>query len=225
MWVPDDEVLFARFTVPRPHDVLPTLITHSWHLLARLQHNAVEHNCLEVDRCLRPAFALILLFLQNKDGNVGKGFNSEEWCNVLEEIIKAARRSWAEAYPNTPFSECIFMYDNPGFHNLDVGQKAHLLKPGKLLDSLDQLQQPPRYSGDMMQCIEHVHSWICSAWFKQRFREGEPTNNADREAQLSSLFYELVTPESVRKNVDKLVRLLNYMVEKNDGGYAPPRLV
>lgn len=182
-------------------------------------------NCLKLLRRLAPGCALILLFLQNKDGSVGKGFNSEEWCMVLAEIIKAARRSWAEAYPDTPFSECIFMFDNPSFHKLDEGQKAFLLCPGTLLDSLDQLQQPPRYSGDMMQCIEHVHSWICSAWFQQRFREGEPTNNADREAQLSTLFYELVTAESVRKNVDKLMRLLSYMVEKNDGGYAPPRLV
>lgn len=117
------------------------------------------------------------------------------------------------------------MYDNPNFHNLDEGQKAHLLKPGVLLDSLDQLQQPPPYSGDFMQCIEHVHGWICSEWWKERFRSGTPETNEEREAELSNLFYTLVGPDSVRKNVLKLLRLLDHVVQQGTGDYAPPGLV
>lgn len=151
--------------------------------------------------------------------------NSNEWCYVLEQIILAARRAWKEAYPNTPFRECIFMYDNPSIHNLDEGQKAQLLRPGVLLDSLDQLQNPPKYSGDMMQCIEHVHAWICSEWWKDRFRNGDPLTNEDREAALGSIFYKLVTSESVTKNIDKLMRLLQHIDEVGTGDYAPPDLV
>ena len=117
------------------------------------------------------------------------------------------------------------MYDNPSIHNLDEGQKAQLLRPGVLLDSLDQLQNPPKYSGDMMQCIEHVHAWICSEWWKDRFRNGDPLTNEDREAALGSIFYKLVTSESVTKNIDKLMRLLQHIDEVGTGDYAPPDLV
>ena len=151
--------------------------------------------------------------------------NSNEWFAVLIKIITSARQQWAEAYPDTPFEECIFMYDNPSFHNLNEAQKTHLVQPGVLLDSLDQLQNPPTYSGDMMQCIEHVHSWICSEWWKDRFCNGEQLTVEDREASLSTIFYDQVSAKSVRKNVHKLVRLLDHIVAQGDGGYAPQNLV
>ena len=151
--------------------------------------------------------------------------NSNEWCYVLEQIIIHARQAWKEAYPDTPFRECIFMYDNPNFHNLDEGQKAQLYQPGVLLDSLDQLQNPPPYSGDMMQCIEHVHSWICGEWWKDRFRYGCPVTNEEREAALGTIFYTLVSADSVKKNVLKLIKLLEHIVHEKTGGYGPPDLV
>ena len=211
--------------MPSSEQVLLLLLTDFWHRIAIAKHDVVRMQLPDVRWGPTPRLALNLPFLQNKDGSQGKGMNSNEWCWVLENIIINARKAWVEAYPDTPFSQCIFMYDNPSIHNLDVGQKAQLLRPGLLLDSLDQLQQPPKYSGDMMQCIEHIHSWICSEWWRVRFREGEPLSNEDREAGLSNIFYEQVSPDSVRKNVQKLVRLLEHIVEQGTGGYGPPDLV
>lgn len=210
--------------MPRPKDVLPSLVTHGRLIFTWLKHDAFTHHLLKHLRWLRAWLALTFACLQNRNGEVGKGMNSAEWCHVLEHIIKHARASWAEAHPDVPFSECIFMYDNPSFHNLDEGQKAHLLRPGVLLDSLDQLQQPPCYSGDLMQCIEHVHALICSEWWKDRFRNGEPLTNEEREADLSTIFYKRVGPDSVKANVRKLMRLIDYIIQTGTGDYAPPSL-
>lgn len=151
--------------------------------------------------------------------------NSNEWEYVLGNIIPNARRLWQEANPDRPFSECKFMYDNPGFHNLDAEQKGCLLEPGVLLDDLEQLQRPSPYSGDFMQCIEHVHGWICAEWYKQCFRDGIPQTNEQREADLQYLFYSKVTPATVRATVERLWRLLEVIVQENTGGYAPTRFV
>ena len=149
-------------------------------------------------------------------------------------IISEAYIRWHESplTKDLPWRECIFMYDNPRVHNLNAVDKSALRRsrnfPEGLVDPDYQLQSPPTYSGDFMQCIEHVHGIICDAWWKQRFRGECGDVHAgweQHEYDLVGVFERLISPESVGKNVDKLVELLQYVVEQGTGDFAPLRLV
>lgn len=76
-----------------------------------------------------------------------------------------------------------------------------------------------------MQCIEHTHAIICQQWWKERFRYGWQRDPEALEASLRNIFWHTITPEGVTHNVDKLWKLINYIVQTNTGDYAPPSYV
>jgi len=162
--------------------------------------------------------------LQTKKGKTAKSTTQQEWFDVLSAIIHAAHEAWVCKFPRRPFKECPFVYDNPSFHQLSEVDKLRLLHQTPLED-LCQLQQPARYSGDMMQCIEHVHAIICQAWYKERLTQGTQTDHVERGKTLQRIFRSHITSESVTKNVVRLRKLLQHLVNTGTGEYAPLKLV
>jgi hypothetical protein len=144
-----------------------------------------------------------------------------EWMMELANIITTTRLRWAEAFPDRPFKESIFCYDNPSFHNLTKEEAEYLVRPGELLDSADQRMNLAPYSGNLMQCIEHVLAIICNQWMQDRFREGDSMDVQLYEAELSGIFYKKISAEGVSSNVEKLWLLLYHLQQDGTGGYEP----
>lgn len=144
----------------------------------------------------------------------------QEWIGELCQVIDAA---YEQCPDKSKFGEITFMYDNPSFHRLTDEEKLDIYHD-TMLESVDQLQNPPRYSGDFMQCIEHVHGYICGAWSNTRLIDGDKKTWEEREAELLRIFNEMVTAENVTANVHKLLELLEWIVEDGTGGYPPSRL-
>lgn len=205
------------------HVLLP-LLGHQGRLLTCPQHHVVCDQLYCGCVGWAPAFEECAA-LQKKTGEVARGMTCSEWCLTLSEIIQNARKLWQQANPDRPFGECIFMYDNPSFHNISEEDKQWLLETPGLLERIDQLQRPPPYSGDFMQCIEHVHAVICDRWWYHRFRNGTPSSVAEQENQLYQIFWDVINPKGVTANCDKVWDLINYVVEQDTGDYAPPSMV
>jgi mannose/fructose/N-acetylgalactosamine-specific phosphotransferase system component IIB len=64
-----------------------------------------------------------------------------------------------------------------------------------------------------MQCIEHVHGYVCSEFQKTAFREGlgpyNPTRHADA---IRDTFFKMVKPAGVRANCVKLLAMVKWIV-------------
>jgi hypothetical protein len=85
--------------------------------------------------------------------------------------------------------------------------------------------RPPRYSGDFMQCIEHVHAIVCAEFQRQRFRQGRAPFDVDADgAHLKEVFFSKVTAAGVRANCEKVMRLVSHVAEQGHGGYAISKL-
>lgn len=173
---------------------------------------------------LAPSFPERTARLQTKKGRSAEGVTCSEWLRHLCAIATKARKCWERVHLNRPFSECKFIYDNPRVHNIEPDDLDWLQTAG-YLDDIDQLIRPPVYSGDFMQCIEHIHAIICDAWFKERFRNGTPAGVEMRHEQLSRIFYKVVSAAGVTRNVDKVWKLVNHVCDRGTGDYAPPDLV
>ena len=140
---------------------------------------------------------------------------------MLSEIIKLAFFAWGD--PKT-FWKVRFMFDNPSFHQLSETDITRLLLEG-YLKTRKQLCSPPRYSGDFMQCIEHVHAIICRIWWIRRLEQPQRPEWSDWEKDLEEIFRETITAEGVAKNCEKVKELMAWLVENDTGGYAPLNLV
>jgi hypothetical protein len=138
----------------------------------------------------------------------------DEFYSHLEKICRIVHAIW-----NTcKYGPAVFAYDNP--HNHDLS-KAQLV--GCNLGTKNVLR-PPRYSGDFMQCIEHVHSHVCAEFHKQRFRAGRPDFDVQREGdRLHEIFEDKVTADRVLNDCMRVIQLVEH-VRHTDGGYAPTRM-
>jgi hypothetical protein len=163
--------------------------------------------------------------LQTLQGKKAKSQPKAEYISGLRKIISAARVAWAARLPDIPFRQCKFMADCPSIHRLTREEKEQLVLPGFLLESSEQLCNVSRYSGDLMQCIEHTHAIICQKWWKERFRYGWEPDPEALEASLRNIFWHSITSKSVSHNVDKLWKLVEYLVHTNTGEYAPQKYV
>lgn len=188
------------------------------------QYHLLSHKLNDISIRRRPSFSDCAASLQTKRKKLANGVTCEEWLAHLTEITTIARKRWTEVHPSRPFSECKFIYDNPNMHNISA-EDLDWLQVAGYLDDIDQLISPPVYSGDFMQCIEHVHAIICQAWFKERFRKGTPETVEMREEELSQIFFKSVTASGVTKNVDQLWQLVNYVHVQDTGDYAPPDII
>jgi hypothetical protein len=75
-----------------------------------------------------------------------------------------------------------------------------------------------------MQCIEHVHSYVCAEFHKQRFREGRPAFDLQKDSdRLLKVFNDKVTAGSVLNDCMRVQALVK-RVYQLDGGYAPPEM-
>jgi hypothetical protein len=95
---------------------------------------------------------------------------------------------------------------------------------GDLVDR-EQLQYAPRYSGDFMQCIEHVHGIICRKWWVKRMKDGQHGEWEVWEEELRSIFFGCIDAAGVQANCDKVRELVKSVVKAETGDYADPRLV
>lgn len=152
---------------------------------------------------------------------LAKGETLEEYVDMLERIIEAAWHKWGD--PET-FHTVIFMMDNPSIHQLTDDDYARLLLAGRLV-SRDQIQFAPRYSGDFMQCIEHVHGVICKKWWWLRMAHGTSEGWEQWEEELSKVFFRTINAKGVSKNCEKVQKLVQWVKKDGTGGYAPPNLV
>lgn len=134
----------------------------------------------------------------------------------LIQICRTVNANWNErAYGGKP----IFMFDNPSFHNLSEEDIATLKHEGAIT-SRSQIQRPPEYSGDFMQCIEHAHAIIAEAWWHHRLMHGTTLSWRVQKEQLDHIRLTHVTADVVARNVDKVVTLVEYIAEQGTGGYA-----
>lgn len=158
---------------------------------------------------------------KGEEPKLAKGMTQEEWIDTLAQIIK---RSWEIWGDDDTFHTVIFMFDNPRFHQMDPADLDRLLLEG-YLKSADQLQHAPRYSGDYMQCIEHVHSIICKKWWRKRVVMGCGPDWQAWEQELRSIFFATINAKGVWDNCEKVQELMKYVIKKGTGGYAPANLV
>jgi hypothetical protein len=192
------------------------------HARASNQPDAVSVGC--VQSALTPhSYVLQVLRLvkgySDKQEVPALNITSEEFAAVLKEIKAIVDKMWPKVKHLVGDRAPLFAYDNPNVHKL----------PPQLLKStgIDKtaLLRPPRYSGDIMQCIEHVHALVCSAYEKERFRAGNRAFDLEQDGEhLTATFYDKVTPEGVAKNCAKLTQLLEHVCEAGTGDYAPQRL-
>lgn len=139
----------------------------------------------------------------------------------LANIIRAARKAWNN---DETFGKVIFMFDNPRFHRFEEVHYKQLELAGDLVDR-GQLQYAPRYSGDFMQCIEHVHGIICRKWWVKRMKDGQHGEWEVWEEELRSIFFGCIDAAGVQANCDKVRELVKSVVKAETGDYADPRLV
>lgn len=71
--------------------------------------------------------------------------------------------------------------------------------------------------------IEHVHGTLAGAMGEWLARNRNVTKAAVLKDQFQRLFFERITPESVRKDVQQLPPLWKW-VRDNEGKKAPPHL-
>ena len=159
--------------------------------------------------------------LKGKLPKLAKGLTTEEFTDMLLDIIKLAHASWCKFQKAADWHKVIFMYDNDGRHNVD---KEYIVEHSELVHT-KQLQRAPRYSGDFMQCIEHVHGIICRKWWHERVVQKERGEWLDWELALMDIFWDVVDCEGIKENCHKVMDLVAYLVEHNTGDYAPPQLV
>jgi hypothetical protein len=139
--------------------------------------------------------------------------SKKEFYVHMEQITTTVHAWWSSRdIEGAP----IMMYDCPHFHDL----KDYQLQALHL--GVSNVQRPPRYSGDFMQCIEHVHAYVCAAFDKDLLEAGNPAYDVDAHfARMQACFETKVTPEGVTKNCRKVMRLVRYIVKQGHGGYAP----
>ncbi len=139
----------------------------------------------------------------------------EEFARALSEIAAIMHTRYNSVYGRTG----KVAFDNPSFHALSALQFTGC-NLGK-----NNIIRPPRYSGDFMQCIEHVHATVCSEFQKQRFREGRMPFDLEKDgAHLKKVFFDMVCGEGVRNNCAKVMRLVSHVAEQGHGGYAISKL-
>lgn len=156
--------------------------------------------------------------MQTLQGDWAKSVTKQEFTMQLRACMKHVNDNWP------PLKGCpIFMYDGPNFHKLDPDTIEDMIHGGLVRD-VDQLQQPPRYSGDFMQCVEHGHAIIEDAWFKKRLVEGGPDTWQERGEQLLDIALQTLTADSIKRNVAKLHTLLVYIKGYGTGDYPPCHL-
>ena len=153
-----------------------------------------------------------------------KGLTQEEFVDELARIIKRTWELWGD---DDTFINVTFMMDNPSVHQLSKTDIKRLKLEGHL-KSKKQLRYAPRYSGDFMQCIEHVHAIICQRWWMRRMRMGGCELKGGWEVwegELRAVFFEMISAKGVQANVEKLKKLLAYIAREETGDYARPDLV
>jgi hypothetical protein len=165
--------------------------------------------------------------MQKRNGKWGPGYNASDFFEDLWDIAEKAREWYNEQPRDFPFSRIVFMADNTHVHNLTDEEIARITGPTGPLVSAAQIRRAPRYSGDIMQCIEHVHAILASEWWRERFEEGQPSSD-DCLAQLHAKFFGTepdsgITPDMVAAMVARLKVLLKHIVEVGTGGYASPK--
>lgn len=139
----------------------------------------------------------------------------EEFACALGEIAEIMHVKYNQKYDRAG----KLAFDNPRCHAL-----SDLQYTGCNL-GVNSVIRPPRYSGDFMQCIEHVHAFVCSEYQKQRFRDGNgPFDVAKDGVHLERVFFETVNAQGVRKNCEKVRLLVAHVAEQGHGGYATCKL-
>ena len=145
-----------------------------------------------------------------------KGMTVEEFAFHLQKMAQIVHARW-------DYNRCAYRptwaYDNPNFHNLSRAQLT-MCNIGT-----HNVIRPPRYSGDFMQCIEHVHGFVCDAFKKENFQTGREAYSMEvHGAKLSALFFRMVTPNGVLRDCRNVMALVKHISDANDGGYAPPNM-
>lgn len=142
-----------------------------------------------------------------------------------EEFADRLQRIWdklhdpAYGWDFDKWGPPILCYDNPSFHKLS----PELLQACNIGTS--SVMRPPRYSGDFMQCIEHVHGYVCQAFQRKMYVHGLREYDFEKHSELlEDTFFATVTPKAVAANCEKLQVLVKHVLDTKTGDYAPPRL-
>lgn len=145
-----------------------------------------------------------------------KSMTAEEFGDHLQKIALIVHARWDyEKCPHRP----TFVYDNPNFHNLSAKQLT-ACNIGKA-----NVQRPPRYSGDFMQCIEHVHGYVCAAFIKKHFQTGREAFDTEKHGNmLRQLFLRMVKPSGVLADCCNVMELVKHVRDVSFGRYAPPNM-
>jgi hypothetical protein len=145
-----------------------------------------------------------------------------ETTKHLGAIVNLTETLWDwEQFPDGP----IFVLDNPGFHNVPKKDLEKMGTKGGLVEGQN-LLRPPKYSGDFMQAIEHVHGTICSAYRKKRFQAGDKFEIGAACRELSELFGngKLVSAASVSGDCLRVLQLVHTIVERNSGDFVDMKM-
>lgn len=156
-----------------------------------------------------------------KTGKPAKCPTREEWLYVMRLIKEEAERRLVPNHPD------IFTADRPVLYSFDNDSKHNC--PDKLQAlGIQRLPVPPHCS-DLQKVIEHSHGTLQTAFEKALQADPQLKTMQQFVDKLHDLFYEVITTESVRKDVEHLKPMYQAIlapVEQNgtDGDFAPKKL-
>ena len=101
-------------------------------------------------------------------------------------------------------------YDNPSIHDADLAELG--------ITELNRTPLPPQ-SGDMHKVIEHVHGTLCNAMSEWVARNPKVTKVADLKTQFEALFFKVITPVHVKKDIDSLPEQWR-AIKAKEGGFT-----
>jgi hypothetical protein len=118
-----------------------------------------------------------------------------------------------------PYFKPLWSLDNAPVHGTAISGPWPTRPEG-----LWNVVSPPPYSPDLHKVIEHVHARVCTEFMDWIVKNPNTAYDCieDYYARLEYMFQEIITPESVRKDVDSLLQTFAKVLEAG-GGYPEPK--
>lgn len=138
-----------------------------------------------------------------------KNWTKKEFIYHLRRIIDEVHRLAAEQ--GLTHVKWRFAFDNPGNHKITEADLDNLL-PG------EGIIQPPTYSPEIMQPIEHSHAWTVRAYQRRRLESGRTDFNIQAEWDtVREAFWQANTKEVVAKTVKRVPEAARQIIKANGG--------
>ena len=141
-----------------------------------------------------------------------KNWTKKEFIHNFDAVIDAVHERAEEL--GLEHVRWRFAFDNPNNHKV---KRSDL----KNLRDGEEIVQPPRYSPEIMQPVEHSHGYTQARYFKDRLEANMHVWDIQAEwALLQEAFYKANTPETVTATVRRVPEAAQQIVKAKGGRIA-----